>query len=394
VLLTGAVWFLIAVVNDTFFAFLFACGATALAGASLICATFSLRGLRLQRGSVGDAATGQAAAMPVILKNELNRRRQPVVIIEQCPFSPEETHSVLVTPLTAGEERVVNRRILAMKRGEFELDRVVVRSGDPAGLFFRERAFSCPKTLLIAPGVEPIPDLRLRREDAVAATTGNPVNAAGTSQEFYGVREHTPSDGLRYIHWKSSARFGRLMVREFERNAVMSVAVLLDANEHFVSGPEHWSNLEYQVRAAASICSHLAGLYCNIAFAAGGARKILVPPTLASEAEQNLMYELAVLKPGGVPLAEVAFDLGGSLPRGTVIFCLSLATPKPLRQALEVLSHEGMTVRWLCARREAFQEAFPVPQRRRRVTALKEPDVDAAQLRPGMRLDRALCYRP
>jgi uncharacterized protein (DUF58 family) len=241
--------------------------------------------------------------------------------------------------------------------------------------------------------VVPLPDLHLRRRHAVATPTGTPMSGAGTSQEFYGVREYNPSDGLRHIHWKSSARWGRLMVREFERHAIMSVGLLLDAQERNVSGTEHWSNLEYLVRAAASVARHVAGLYCQIGFGVGGEREILIAPGPASSLEWDILYQLAVLQPGGVSVADVALRLGERLPPETVVYCFSLSTPARLAQALGVLGDQGMTVRWFCA----APESFGGPDGRgREVPAVARAEsrgvVEVVQLHPGLPLDRVMTH--
>lgn len=391
VCILGLIWFLVALVHQTLFAFVFACAAVALTIASFLAALLSLHGVRVSRAAVGDAEAGQVVSMPVVVSNRLRRRRQPLVILESCGFAATDPHATVVPSLRGREERVVNRRVLAMKRGEFELDVLTVRSGDPAGLFVRERFFSCPRSMLVMPGVEPLPDLELAPPSGMMATDGNPVSASGASQEFFGIREYNPTDGMRHIHWRASARFGKLMVREFERNAVMSVAVLLDAFEDDVSGPEHWSNLEYQIRAAASICSHVAGLYCNLAFAAGGEKVVLIPPRPACEIEKEVLYTLATLETGHVRLADAALMLGDSLPRGTSVFCLSLGASHSTQNVLEVLCAQGMTVRWLCAHREAFAaQAGKFKRRGSSSASVRSKLVDAAELHPGMELTRAL----
>ncbi|MBT3375024.1 MAG: DUF58 domain-containing protein [Lentisphaerae bacterium] len=390
VFVLGVVWFMITMVHQTLFAFVFACAAVALTIASFVGALFSLRGVKVARAAVGDAEAGHVVSMPVLVSNGLRRRRQPLVISESCGFAASDPHVVVVPSLGGREERVVNRRMLAMKRGEFDLDALTLRSGDPAGLFVRERSFSCPRSMLVMPGVEPLTELELAPRSGMAATDGNPVSAAGTSQEFFGIREYNPTDGMRHIHWRASARFGKLMVREFERNAVMSVAILLDAFEEDVSGAEHWSNLEYQVRAAASICSHVAGLYCNLAFCAGGERIVAIPPGPAAEAEKKLLYTLATLKAGPVRLADAAFVLGDSLPRDTSVYCLSLGSSRSTQSVLEVFCAQGMTVRWLCARREAFAARSGSRGRSQAPLPGKSRLVDAAELHPGMQLTRAL----
>ena len=389
--LGSLVWFLVALVNHSVLPCLLACGGLGLCAASLLCSVLAVRGLSLRRCPASEAVTGQTMSLPLVVRNSLPRRRQSVVVLERLPFTLDPVHCMSVRSLAPGEERVVRRVLLAMRRGRFVLDRVTVRSGDPAGLFCCEKRISLPCEVLVLPGAEPLPNLPLRCRRALMTPTGSPYGAGGSSQEFYGVREYNPSDGLRHIHWKSSARFGRLMVREFERHSVTSVAVLLDANEDHVSGGEHWANLEYQVRAAASICRHVAGLYCRVAFAAGGRREVVVGSRPAARAEWQLLYELALLEPGPVPLEGVALRLGESLPRNTVVYCLSLAASQPLARALSVLAEQGMTVHWYCADKDVFS-APNSPRRPDAAQAFGGDVPDVLQMHPGMPLAKAFAH--
>ncbi|MCK5802609.1 MAG: DUF58 domain-containing protein [Lentisphaeria bacterium] len=381
------IWAGVALVNRTVFPFLLAVGTLALLAVSFLCAWLALRGIRVRRGSAGSACAGQAASMPLWITNHSRRRRQSMIVVERLPFSTQQEHVTMVPPLKPQEERLVNRQVLAMLRGEFALRRITLRGGDPAGLFYRERKFKCPHTQVIYPGMETISNLFLGQHETVQSSTGNPVSAAGTTQDFYGVREYNPSDGLRFIHWKSSARFGKLMVREFERNAVMSIAVILDIPRQSVSGKEHWSNLEYQVRAAASICHHCSDLYCDLSFAAGGAKPILIPPRAAVEVSREAMYHLATLQPGDIPVSDLVLELARQLPRKSVVFCLSLSTPKTLVETVELLCEQGVDVRWYCARREAFA---PATRRKHTTDEQVKLPFEVAQLHPDMRLGKAL----
>lgn len=392
VILSSFAWLGVALVNHGIFPFLLACAAAAVTVVSLFAALLSLRGIRVIRATSGDASTGQAVALPLRVVNLSRRRRQDFVIEERVPFIPNRVLRTVVPPLASREDRLVNRRALAMVRGEFELDRVVVRGGDPAGLFRRERRFRCPAKVLVYPGIEPVPDLVLEPHETMHSMTASPISAAGMSQDFYGVREYTPSDGLRFIHWRSSARYGRLMVKEFERNATVSVAVLLDANEALLSGDDEMSNLEYQIRAAASLCHHCAGLYCEFAFASGGDRLHVMPPRPAPEIRHEVFHRLATLRPGRVPLTDAAFSLAPMLPRGTVVFCLSLGASKPLCDALDTLVGSGVEVRWFRADRDVFRRAA-----KRQATPAPSPAADGrphlvegARIRPDMRLEEAL----
>ena len=387
----AVVWFAIAVVNRSYLPFLLSTGCAALFLVSFGTALFSIRRLSLVRGPIGEAAAGLGVSMPLIVENMANRARQSLLIIETFPFSLNPRQFIGVSPLRPRERRSVPRRVLAMNRGEFSFDRVWVRGGDPAGLFVCDRRFSLPAKVLVLPGVEPLPDLSFRRRRAVVAPTGVPFGAAGSSQEFYGVREYNPGDGMRHIHWKSSARLGRLMVREFERHAVASIAILLDAEKQYVSGSTYWSNLEYQIRAAASLCRHAAGHYCQTAFAAGGDREFFLPPMLSAQAEWDILRYLAVLEPGAISLPSVALRLGEWLPADSIVFCLSLSRDESLRRALDVLGDHGLDVRWFCAQTADFREA----RHREHVPTsvghrLTPGEIAPISLSPGLPLRRVL----
>lgn len=378
--ISGVIWLFVAMINHTLFALLFAWAALALTLVSFGCALFCLHGLRISRAPASDACVGQMLSLPLQIENTRWRRRQPLVIIEKLPFSNDKNHYAVLPPLPAKSKRFFDRKVLAVKRGEFKLDHVVLRSGDPAGLFFRERRVKLPVAMVIYPPSEQLQDLLLHQNEAIHSATGMPLSAAGNSQDFYGVREYTHSDGMRYIHWRSSARHGKFMVKEFERNAVMSVAIILDAQQAAVSEGD-WSNLEYIIRAAASICNYCSELYCSFALAAGGSRPILISPKLAADVKTEIMYELATLEPGKQQVQHIVDEWVRALPRNTVIFALSLNDSLPLRNSLQSLQEQGMDLRWFAARKRDFEPSGKKRKRQQRHRAAAAQE-GAAAARP------------
>jgi uncharacterized protein (DUF58 family) len=68
-----------------------------------------------------------------------------------------------------------------------------------------------------------------------------------------GVRQYVPGDPLRRMHWKSTARTGKLNVIEFEESHALNVVMAIDLARDSVVGEGRQSTLEYLVTAAASI---------------------------------------------------------------------------------------------------------------------------------------------
>ena len=52
--------------------------------------------------------------------------------------------------------------------------------------------------------------------------------AKGRGQDLYSLRDYSPTDSARHVHWKASARLGSLMVREFAREDDTRVLLVLD----------------------------------------------------------------------------------------------------------------------------------------------------------------------
>ena len=112
----------------------------------------------------------------------------------------------------------------ALRRAAIKSTGWTIHTGDPLGFF--HGATSCPDMELGV--VMPMfTSLRARRETRdLEAASAAPRSGAGT--ELFGVREYSPGDSLRRIHWRSTARQGRLVVREFEPPGVQTLGIFLD----------------------------------------------------------------------------------------------------------------------------------------------------------------------
>ncbi|MEP7287245.1 MAG: DUF58 domain-containing protein [Chloroflexota bacterium] len=112
-------------------------------------------------------------------------------------------------------------------RGEYTLGPITLVSGDPFGLFQVTRKVNATSKVLIYPATVPVHSFTIptgllaggdaQRQRTHAVTT----NAAG-------VREYAPGDSFNRIHWRSSARKDRLLVKEFELDPMADVWILLD----------------------------------------------------------------------------------------------------------------------------------------------------------------------
>jgi uncharacterized protein (DUF58 family) len=85
--------------------------------------------------------------------------------------------------------------------------------------------------------------------------------AKGRGQDLYALRDYVPTDSARHVHWKASARFGSLMVREFAREDDCRILLVLDPHlspDQAAGFKPGISETNERFERAVSICASLA----------------------------------------------------------------------------------------------------------------------------------------
>jgi uncharacterized protein (DUF58 family) len=116
--------------------------------------------------------------------------------------------------------------LLGLRRGPVGARAFAVESSDFAGMFRSRRPSPDAEVALVLPRFASLAGRPQTRE--LEASVAAPRAGAGT--ELFGVREYRPGDSLRRIHWRSSARHGELVVREFEPPGVQTLGIFCDSN--------------------------------------------------------------------------------------------------------------------------------------------------------------------
>jgi uncharacterized protein (DUF58 family) len=116
------------------------------------------------------------------------------------------------------------RQLGPVARGPLAASGLVLESADPLGLFRTRRDQGGGGLAVALPLFTTLSD-RLQVREIESQLT---VVRAGHGTDLYGVREYRSGDSLRRIHWKTSARRGELVVREFEPPGLKVMALLLE----------------------------------------------------------------------------------------------------------------------------------------------------------------------
>lgn len=249
----------------------------------------------------------------------------------------------LVQPLgRLGPVRIALRRrhptavsVPSVPRGRLAVEAGLLVVDDPLGLARVEVATPPGPTLLVRPRI-PVVEA-LFADGGVRGAGGRRGSVRSIAgHEPHGVREYQEGEPLRYVHWASTARRGRLMVRELDDTPRDDTAVVLDLDRAGEAGPVGASSLDEAVRAAGAIVRARVARGRRVVLVLAGAQPLVSRVgSLGGEWEEAL-DALAVAEP--VPAASTSSLLG---PAGTLLARLGevvLVTARPERRLLDALA--------------------------------------------------------
>ncbi len=140
---------------------------------------------------------------------------------------PDHHASHIISSLSGKSEYAWKVRTFCRERGRFRLGPITLTSGDPFGLFRIKYHLAHTSNVVVYPNTVPLrsfplPIGMLPGGDALRRRTHYITTNAS------GVRDYAPGDPFNRIHWKSTARKDRLIVKEFELDPLADVWLILD----------------------------------------------------------------------------------------------------------------------------------------------------------------------
>ncbi|MGH2347859.1 MAG: DUF58 domain-containing protein, partial [bacterium] len=236
-------------------------------------AVWSVRGLQITREVSAEVHEGDEVAVTL----EVRTRRMPRFFLEVHDVVPGLTGYRTPVPVVwPGRPVRLHYQATAMRRGLHAGGTTTVASSGLAGWFRAMRIVDAPSSVMVLPRIWPLRQPRLagRRESAEPAA----ARPARVGLDVYGVRDYRDGDSPRHIHWRSTARRGQLVIREYEQDAQEATVLLLDTRGEPLPLPRGGEGdgegvFEDLVRAAASVADALvrSGRPLRIAGSVNGA---------------------------------------------------------------------------------------------------------------------------
>jgi uncharacterized protein (DUF58 family) len=221
-----------------------------------------------------EAATKKGGPPPAMLET-------PVYF----PYLAKREHLRQVVPMTFPRRGLYRQ----------EAFRIVTRF--PFGFLQKARRVDLQTEALVYPSVEPTEQLI----EILPGLHGSLESVSkGHGQDLYALRDYVSTDSARHVHWKASARYGTLMVREFTRDDDCRVLLVLDphmqaaASASDIAAPAAAERFERAVTLCASLAWHFSESSAFLQFRTAG---IETPLAAAEENIFPILRHLALAQP-------------------------------------------------------------------------------------------------
>jgi uncharacterized protein (DUF58 family) len=323
----------------------------------------ALYGIRISRSARSlKASVGDVLEENFEITNPTFFPRLWLEIANETPL-PSASGSRLVTMLNGKQRRFYLARTWLIRRGAFSLGPTVIRAGDPFGLFRVEKEYPASKSLIVLPLIFNIADFP---SPPGLLPGGKAIRrkSMDITPHASGVREYVTGDPIKSIHWASTARRDRLMVKEFEQDPQAEVWVVLDtqAGIHYELPYDPKvdrldgvifkrkpiievapSTMEYGVSIAASLAHYFIQQRRAVGFVAAGQVLTVISAERSDRQENKILETLAFVKDSGqLSLAGVVAAQAKFLPIGSSVILITPSVAPDVFLAVDELQRRNL----------------------------------------------------
>lgn len=319
---------------------------------------WAIRGLSLERSTREQRANvGDVLEENYRLANKSLVPAPWIEVANQSPM-PLAAGSRLFTLVMRRQQRNYTARSWLTRRGGFPLGPTRVTTGDPFGLFSARKTILPDETLVVFPIIYEIPSFPF----PYGLLPGGQVirrKSPDITPHAAGVREYVHGDAMKRIHWSTSARRNRLMVKEFEQDPNAEIWLYLDAqmSVHYekqyrqpdvsldsmllVKRPKFNlppSTLEYSVSIAASLAHYFIAQRRAVGMVSAGHTFTVLSAERNERQEAKILETLAFVKADGTLSIEALVAAQASqLPQRSTVILITPTVRPGLLQAVDDL---------------------------------------------------------
>ncbi len=249
-------------------------------------------------------------------------------------FNPAYNVRLEVPKISGHQQEAASCRLHFGRRGAYRVGPAMLLTRFPFGLILTRVRLDSDEVFYVAPAVgklTPVWDRRLR--SILAGSDAVLKRRSAVGEDFYGLRNWRFGDGRKLIHWRTSAKYGSPIVKQFEQPDHRDFAILLDlyAPAHSVTDLDPHAELCEAVLSFATtvIIKMGAAIQGSVALAICGSRTTILQSRSQRDIFDEAMRQMAVVHSSPAPEWESSIlKLANSVSSDTPIIVIS-TRPQP-----------------------------------------------------------------
>jgi len=227
-------------------------------------AEYCLRRLEFHRYLPEFVYAGEPTTATVVVANRKSRLPSFCLHLWDVTGKQDFDRGLTLWQLMPGASQILSYPLIATRRGRLRFDGVRVGTSFPFGLFHKKAYYPLDGSVVVAPTVRPLESTFLQGLSLIGQDLSLPRKGHGS--DLYNLRQYHAGDDSRSIHWLSTARTSKLMVRETEAEDQRRVTLLLS----LLAPLSHEELFEEAVSLAASMVQDLVARGYQVRLVVGG----------------------------------------------------------------------------------------------------------------------------
>jgi uncharacterized protein (DUF58 family) len=374
-----------------------------------IWATFSLRGIRFIRKSrYTRFECGEVFEEEYEVCND-SYLSKLWIQVEDGSDLPSKPAGRTISHIRAHSSLYFQSLMILSKRGEFALGPTILQSGDPFGFFHRTRTIDPTSSILVLPLTFSL-ERDWNPKGDLSGGKAHREKKSLSSLNATAVRDYQPGDALNKIHWKTSVRAQKWMVKEFEQEPLANIWLILDCDASgyfsYESKTEsdlllprdirHYQakqilprdNFEYAVSAAASLIGYFTSINREVGLLVSGEKLVSIFPEKGSRQRSILLEALTFIKAvPHAPLSTVIQSQSARINKGSAVIVITSLMEDELANSLSLLRQKGVNILLVYVDPGSFSEN---PRGNPQMKLHADPGISTLVIRFGDDLGRVL----
>ncbi len=270
--------------------------------------------------------------------------------IEMKDLLPQKTKVVegsnhQILKIDKGEKKRMRYKISCEERGEIEIGPVKMRYRDPLDFNVEEWTSDKLMKLFVLPSIQELESVKVRPLYTKNWIGNIKSQSMGAGTEFFSLREYRPTDDMKRINWKATARQLDPVSNEFVGERMGDVILVIDGYENSNIGDEKRNTLNASIEAAGTLASSILADRNRVGLIILGESLSWLYPGSGRDHFYRIMEKLSSFEEGGIwKLSDTKWLLKRFFPERSMIIFISSLSSKRVSETIIDICMKGYNV--------------------------------------------------